>query len=515
MKLIAGLVGVFLTACTSPNPRSCTDGTCTDPALPFCDSDGALSGNAGTCVSVNCSPGTVDSCRGDVAVVCNTQGTSYDLVTCPQNCDVAMGGCIGCTNNSDCPIANAMVCEVSSHTCVSCLMSSDCTATTARVCDVSSKTCVGCLTSNDCTTATSPYCETSAHTCRGCQNGSECSSDLCDVATGACISSSAIIYASPAGSTAASCGTQTLPCSLQAAFTHIDATRKIVKLAVGNYTATNLTLASGMADVYGAASTLTVSSGSAFKVTGSSSLTVYDLRIVHSVLDSSHFVLDVTGNGPLSTFVTLKGVSIDTNNYLFVRNHHLTLERSSVKLAGMNALGDNIFFSLQSGTLTARRTKFDQAPLQIANSQLHAFNSLFLNGSTIGVLNTAGGMNDVSFSTFIDTPLNMTTPTPVFTMNNNIHFGAGTTATNVITGNAFVNHYALMNPQTAAPANSDNILLNGNPLFVNAASGNYRLNAGSPAIDTADPGATLAEDFDGTMRPVGGARDLGAFEYKP
>src|SRR4051812_37232571 len=124
MRLLAGLVGVALAAfvlgpaCTSPNPKSCTDGTCTDPSLPFCDSDGAISGIPGTCVSVNCSPGTVDSCRGAVAVVCNAQGTSYDLVTCPQNCDVSMGGCIGCTANGECPIASAPVCEVSSHVCV-------------------------------------------------------------------------------------------------------------------------------------------------------------------------------------------------------------------------------------------------------------------------------------------------------------------------------------------------------------------------------------------------------------
>jgi hypothetical protein len=538
MKFLVGLVVVALFACTSSNPHSCTDGTCTDPGLPFCDSDGAISGNAGTCVSVNCSPGTVDSCRGDVAVVCNTQGTSYDLVTCPQNCDVAMGGCIGCTNNSDCPIASASVCEVSSHACVGCLMSSDCTGSAASVCDTSAKmcvgclmssdctgaakvcdtgpnTCVGCLTSNDCTVATAPYCEAASHSCRGCKANSECASDLCEIATGSCVAATAIIYASPTGGSAVGCGTQAMPCSLQTAFTHLDANHHIVKLAVGNYTASNLTLASGIAEVYGEGAMLTVSSGSAFKVSGSSTLTVYGLRIVHSVLDSSEFVLDVMGNGPTSTFVTLNGVSIDTNNYLFIRSHSLTLERCSLKLSRMNALGDQIYVALQTnGLLTARRTKFDQLTLSIANSQIHVFNSVFV-ASSLSLLNTVGGMNDVSFSTFIDSPQNIMTPFPIFTMNNNLHFGAGSGGTSVMLGNGFVNHYALMNPQASAPANSDHILLNLDPQFVNVTGGDYHPRSGSPVIDAADPGATIADDFDGTARPVGGARDLGAFEYKP
>ena len=515
MKWLVGLVGVFLLACTTPNPHSCTDGTCTDPALPFCDSDGAISGNAGTCVSVNCSPGIVDSCRGDVAVVCNAQGTSYDLVTCPQNCDVAMGGCIGCTNNGDCPIAAASVCEVSTHACVGCLASSDCTGATAKVCDLGAKMCVGCLTTSDCTVPTAPFCEASSNSCRGCQTNSECPSDLCEVATGSCVAAAAIIYASTTGGSVAGCGTQAMPCSLATAFTHLDATHRIIKLAPGNYTASNLTLSSGIAEVHGEGSMLTVSTGSAFKVNGSATLTVFGLRIVHSVLDASHYVLDVTGNGPTSTFVTLSGVSIDTNNYLFVRNHALTLERSSLKLSRMNAVGDQIYVALQSsGLLTARRTKFDQLTISVANSQVHVFNSVFV-ASSLTIPNSAGGMNDISFSTFVNTTLNMTTATPIVTMNNNIHSGAAAGETNVMLGNAFVNHYAIMNPQATAPANSDHVLLNVNPMFVNAANGDYHLAAGSPAIDAADPGATLAEDFDGTARPVGSARDLGAFEYKP
>jgi hypothetical protein len=43
----------------------------------------------------------------------------------------------------------------------------------------------------------------------------------------------------------------------------------------------------------------------------------------------------------------------------------------------------------------------------------------------------------------------------------------------------------------------------------------YRPVAGSAAIDAADPAATLAVDRDGTARPAGAGRDIGAYEAAP
>jgi hypothetical protein len=53
--------------------------------------------------------------------------------------------------------------------------------------------------------------------------------------------------------------------------------------------------------------------------------------------------------------------------------------------------------------------------------------------------------------------------------------------------------------------------LNGDPMFVAAASFDFHLQAGSPAIDT---GSTMSSgwDFDGVSRPQGSGPDIGVFE---
>lgn len=94
---------LFAFACTSRNPRSCLDDFCEDPALPFCDSDGSVSGEPGTCVAVSCEPLAFEACRGDEALVCNSTGDDFNITACPNGCDAAQGGCLACApGSSDC-----------------------------------------------------------------------------------------------------------------------------------------------------------------------------------------------------------------------------------------------------------------------------------------------------------------------------------------------------------------------------------------------------------------------------
>ncbi len=51
-----------------------------------------------------------------------------------------------------------------------------------------------------------------------------------------------------------------------------------------------------------------------------------------------------------------------------------------------------------------------------------------------------------------------------------------------------------------------------NPLFVNAAAGDFHLQPTSSAINAGANILSVTDDFDGTARPKGGAHDIGAFE---
>ncbi|MBL0221116.1 MAG: hypothetical protein IPQ07_45560 [Myxococcales bacterium] len=117
------VAGLLLVGCTKPNPRSCKDGSCTDPSFPFCDTDGALAGEPQTCITVACTPGEFAGCRGDLAITCNTVGGDYDLVQCERGCDEAAGGCHLCDpNQTACTNGKVATCDaagavVSTETC--------------------------------------------------------------------------------------------------------------------------------------------------------------------------------------------------------------------------------------------------------------------------------------------------------------------------------------------------------------------------------------------------------------
>jgi len=59
---------------------------------------------------------------------------------------------------------------------------------------------------------------------------------------------------------------------------------------------------------------------------------------------------------------------------------------------------------------------------------------------------------------------------------------------------------------------SGNAAVTGSPKFVNAAAGDFHLQAGSPAIDKGTAAGAPSVDLDGKSRPRGGGYDLGAYE---
>jgi hypothetical protein len=66
------------------------------------------------------------------------------------------------------------------------------------------------------------------------------------------------------------------------------------------------------------------------------------------------------------------------------------------------------------------------------------------------------------------------------------------------------------NNSFAAPSGTG--ILSGNPLFVDTLNSNYRLQTGSPDIDSGTSSGASSIDYDGNARPQGSNFDIGAFE---
>ena len=107
----------LISACGFPrpadvlDPHSCANGICTDPAYPFCDEGGELSGTANTCVAVTCTPGDFATCRGDAELSCNSGGTTYNAVQCARGCDPAIGCRLCEPNQTVCANGKVQTCD--------------------------------------------------------------------------------------------------------------------------------------------------------------------------------------------------------------------------------------------------------------------------------------------------------------------------------------------------------------------------------------------------------------------
>ncbi|MDB4952468.1 MAG: hypothetical protein JWO36_37 [Myxococcales bacterium] len=491
---IAFIIVTFLSlaACTKQNPNVCCTSTADCAAQGLPDITG-------------CGGGLV--CRGNQCIA-ETCAASTD-------CDAAAKYCINqscaemCTDDAQCPgfgqPATDQFCVAGA--CVACRATSDCPAS-ASVCDMG--------------------------TCRGCTSHADCASDLCDLDTGACVAETTIAYVTTGGSTTSGC-TKSDPCQIQRAFAVIDSTRNAIKLGPGTHTylGTDPTVFSPLilsgsktATLFGPASleaSLSVSDGATLRARD---ITLTDSDPMNR--DMRLLCRPVAIGGPMS-YVDF--ARVETNDFPLggapcvmkvqrsrlhaVYNAAFDLLAVDGEVAGM--LGATIN---RGSILTVDQTEFNggYAGMDLQHySSLQATNSVFRNQGMHGAIFV--GINvatsSVQFSTFHNTFWGCPNGTPVFSSKDNLFLNeiAGAPA-NTVYGTQCVHTYDLVKPQTATPAGSNNTL-GMDPRFKDALTGDFHLLAGSPAIDTADPAASETIDFDGTSRPQGAHRDVGAFEYKP
>jgi hypothetical protein len=467
-----------LVSCTRPNPnRCCTDeADCTAKDIPI----GSM-----------CSDGLV--CRGNQCIA--------QPCTSSTQCDAAAPYCIAelcsetCGEDAECPGFGE---DPAAAFCVA-------------------GQCVACRESADCK-ASAPVCD--AGKCVGCNDNADCASDVCDVDTATCIDEAAVLYVDANGSATSDC-TRAARCTIVHAMAIATSARNAIRLGSGGHFMGGMGPVGDLeVTIYGPG-TLSADGGASDGAT---------LRVRDAVWNGNTGAANNGVNMPMST-VDLRRVELNGYYHYFevgnliVRDSKLrstmaggsTLIALSGETAGLGGATAN-----RGSTLVIERSSVEGGDPAITvgfSSSFEISNSVFLNqGSNNGwfsVNGNAANTSSVRFSTFYNGVLKCgTTGTGFFVSTNNIFVNARVGAPpDTATGSRCTHSYDLVRPQTTSLAGPGN-LLGAEPKWVNPLSGDFHLESTSAAIDAADPAATEAVDFDGTARPQGAGRDIGAFEFK-
>jgi hypothetical protein len=472
------VVVVVVVGCTKPNPNRC----CSDEA--DCNSKGIPVGSI-------CEQGLV--CRGNQCI--------SEPCASSVECDAAAPYCVSelcaeaCAEDSQCPgaaqAADRLYCIAGA--------------------------CVACRDSADCGSS-APVCE--AGVCRGCVTHNECGSQICEA--GQCIAESSTAYAAPAGSTTSSC-TQAIPCTLERAVGVSDASRNFVKLLPGTHIAPVMSFAGafqlnvvGQATIQGP-----------FRLSQPGTTVTSKLRLV-DLTQVGHLGCD-TGSlsAPLQALTLERvrsrydgsdanGVAIGgTRCNVTIRDSRIEVTdqyASALQIEGNGALAlvdRTEIYAAGGGVNTVAAIRV------IVNGRLQMTNSVVRDASSsAGAISfgTSVGPSTIAFSTFYNATLKCPTGNVVLTTHDSIFLNeaAGAPA-DTLAGSACTHTFDLVKPQATTLGTTN--ILNLDPRLTNPAVDDFHLSAGSPAIDAADPASTEAKDFEGTTRPQGAARDIGAFEY--
>ena len=461
--------GLCATACTEANPRSCTDGLCTDQRFPFCDIDGALEGNPLTCIAVECTADQFVACRNDQAITCNASGNDHDLVQCELGCAAEAWGCRSCTSNQHC--------------------------------------------SNP-----QPICEGVTGSCRTCAADDECSSRVCNVETGECVAESSVIYATAAGTGQCSV---TQPCSLSTAIMLATQTfpAPTIRMLPGVYT-TPISLATQSVLNIVATGASLAPNPPAISISGGADVRIRGLTVINEKV-----ALCGATSGPNSSLLLKDGsitaLGIGNTSLIEIARCKLQISAADLALASSSIailLTDDAVLELDRAYLHGNSTHYIAAigsrfTIQITNSLLTDIRFSLQPADT----GPPGSRLTVGSSTLVPTPgadHGCEVVAPSFSVRYENSILAPLSAFDAVTGTRCSFSNTLLSVQTVPPSGT----FVADPQFVNAVGGDFHLKATSPAVNVGIPsifGLSVTPDLDGTARPQGAKPDIGAYEYNP
>ena len=349
--------------------------------------------------------------------------------------------------------------------------------------------CASCRADHDDCPANAPVCDNGG--CRTCVVDTDCASAVCDLETGSCVDASSILYVATTGGNGAC--TQADACSLARGMSLIGPSHSILRLDAGTYPTTISFPVGTQVRIIGVDATIDAGTATyAVTLGAGSNVRARGLKVTRGDVNC----LATQGQPSSLTLedVDTAGISISTA--------HCNLNLLRSKVSGVLAQ--------ETGGVTADRSTINNLNLAFSMGIIVDIrNTIFLQAPSLGS-STHPSSGRISFSTFV--MQNFANCTGTLTYEDDIFLSTGNAGYAIqVSGpcTATFDHN-LAFPQTTAIGTN---MIMVDPRLASPLNGDYHLSAGSPAIDAADSASVDPIDFDGTSRPQGNGRDLGAFEF--